>query len=187
MDTRYTYNPLPYNIVDKNNDVNRQAVLPSYQYKKRRVIWLNTNYATSKINNGTTYYQFTFDVPPFQLYNQTSLKIISFTSNEDVAKPLIIKITNLLYDVSTIYCNDKEGYPILFINHIKAIGSLLNDKNCITLVPQLINSITIKVNNSFTARDSGFTIAANGTGHFIIGLSFEDDDLIADNIVSQYK
>lgn len=187
IDTRFNYYSLPYNIVDKETFNNRQGILPSYQYKKKRVIWLNTNYATSKINSGTTYHQFSFDVPPFQLYNQTSLRVISFTSNEDVAKPIIIKVTNLMYDASTNYCNDKEGFPILFINHLKAIGSLLNDKNSITLVPQLINNITIKINNSFTARDNGFIISATGVGHFIMGLLFEDEDLVADNIVSQYK
>ena len=31
---RETYQPLPYNILDKNNANNRQGLLPSYQYKK---------------------------------------------------------------------------------------------------------------------------------------------------------
>lgn len=188
IDTQYTYNPLPYNIVDKNNTNNRQGIIPSFQYKKKRIIWLNTNYATSSSNNGgTTYYEFTFDIPPFQLYNQTELKVISFIANQNASNPMYIKLKNLQYDVASSWCNDKEGFPMLYVSHVGATGLLPNDKISITLVPQYINSITIKVNDSFTNRDTGYTITAGNAGHFIIGLLFEDADLVADNIVSQYK
>lgn len=180
---------LPYNIIDKNDANNRQGVLPSYQYKKKRIIWLNTNYATSKVLEGlTTYKEFTFDIPQFQLFNQTKLSVISYTNNNDAAAtPLIIKVKNLLYDNQSTYSNDKESYPIIYIIHQKVAGLLTNDKISLTLVPQLINSIVIKVNDSFTLRDNGFTITEAGVGHFILGLLFEDDELVADNIVSQYK
>lgn len=187
MDTRYTYNPLPYNIIDRNDTNNRQGLLPSYQYKKKRVLWLNTKYATSSISSGTTYYEFSFDVPPFQLYNQTELKVISYTSNENTAKPMYIKIKNLMYDVQSSWCNDKEGFPMLYVSHSGATGMLPNDKISITLTPQLINTIVIKVNDSFIARDTGFSISAQGVGNFILGLLFEDADLIKDDITSQYK
>jgi len=188
FDTPFTYNPLPYNIVDKNNANNRQGLIPLYQYKKKRVLWLNTNYASSSVNNGgTTYYEFSFDVPPFQLYNQTKLSVISFTSNENTAKPLFIKVKNLNYDVGSTWCSDKEGFPMLLVAHFGAIGMLQNNINSLTLVPQLINNITLKINDSFIARDTGFTISAQGVGHLIIGLLFEDEDLVSDNIVSQYK
>lgn len=179
---------MPYNIIDKNDANNRQGIMPSYQYKKRRIIWLNTYYATTRTpETGTTYNELSFDIPSFQLYNQTKLSVISHTSNEDAAKPLIIKIKNLLFDTQSTYSNDKEAYPIIYINHLKAVGMLQNDKISLTLLPQLINNITIKLNDNFLLRDNGFTISALGLGHFILGLLFEDDELISDNIVSQYK
>lgn len=179
---------LPYNIIDKNDDNNRNGIKPSYQYKKKRIIWLNTFYATSRVPaTGTTYRELTFDVPQFQLFNQTKLSVISYVSNEDAAKPLIIKLMNLLHDNQSTYSNDKESYPIIYVNHQKVAGMLMNDKISLTLLPQMINNITIKLNNSFIARDAGFTISAANAGHFILGLLFEDDELVADNIVSQYK
>ena len=187
FDTRYTYNPLPYNIIDKNDTNNRQGLLPSYQYKKKRIIWLNTKYATSSISAGTTYYEFSFDIPPFQLYNQTKLSVVSYTTNENTAKPLYIKVKNLMYDTGSNYCSDKEGFPMLYVSHTGATGMLANNLISMILVPQLVNSIVLKVNDSFIARDTGFSISAQGVGHFIIGLLFEDDDLILDNSVSQYK
>lgn len=188
IDTPFNYQPLPYNIIDKQDFSNRQGVKPSYQYKKKRVIWLNTNNASSAVNNGNTFFEFSFNIPQFTLYNQTKLSVISFTSNEDNAKPLIIRIKNLLYDTSSNWCNDNESYPIIFINHLKVVGTLINDKISLTLVPQAINNITIKIDSSFITRNSGFTINADTkVGHFILGLLLEDDDLIMDNIVSPYK
>ena len=188
MSLQFPFNAVPYNSTDRNNNNNNpRGINPSYQYKKKRVIWLNTNYATTNIKSGTTYYEFSFDIPPFHLYNQTKLSVASYISNEDNAKPIIIKVKNLLCDAGSTYSNDKESYPILYVNHQKIAGFLTNDKMSLTLVPQLISNITIKINDSFTARDNGFTIAANGVGHFIICLLLEDEDLIADNIVSPYK
>ena len=187
MDTKYNYQPLPYNIQDKNPYNNYNAVNPSYQYKKTRIIWLNTAYATSSVSSSTTYYEFSFDIPPFQLYNRTNLKVISFVSNENTTKSCYIKLKNLMYDADSTYCSDKEGFPMLYVSHGGANGFLNNSYYSLALTPQLINNITIKINDSFTSRDTGFTISNQGVGHFIIGLLFEDSDLIADNITSQYK
>ena len=188
MDTKYNYQPLPYNIQDKNPYNNYNGTNPSYQYKKTRIVWLNTAYATSSVNNGgTTYYEFSFDIPPFQLYNRTNLKVINFVANENTAKPCYIKLKNLMYDGDSTYCSDKEAFPMLYVSHAGSNGFLNNSYYSLALTPQLINNITIKVNDSFTSRDTGFTISSQGVGHFIIGLLFEDSDLIADNITSQYK
>jgi hypothetical protein len=188
FDTQRVYNPLPYNIVDKNDSSNRQGVLPSFQYKKKRTIWLNTAFATSSVNNGgNTYYEFSFDLPPFQLYNQTTLSVISYTINENNSKPCVIKVKNLHYDASSTWNSDKEGYPTLFTTHTGATGMTFDSKISLTLVPQLVSNITIKITDSFTLRDNGFNISGAGAGHFIVCLLFEDDDLIPDNAVSQYK
>lgn len=187
IDTRLVYNPLPYNIQDKNPSNNRQGVNPSYQYKKKRIIWLNSAYATSSINDGTTYFEFSFDIPPFQLYNQTTLKVVNYCTNENSSKPAIIKIKNLNYDTNSTYNTDKEGYPTILTAHTGANGMLFNTDYCLTLTPQLINNITIITNGSFTARNSGITISGVGAGHIVLGLLFEDDTLIPDNTVSEYR
>jgi hypothetical protein len=188
FDTKYTYNPLPYNIADKNNANNRNGDLPSFQYKKRRILWLNTAYATSNVNNGgTIYYEFSFDIPPFQVYNMTKLTIISVTSNENTVHPLYIKLKNLNYDVGSTFCSDKEAFPMLFVAHFGANGMMNNNIYSLTLLPQLINNITLKINDSFTNRDTGFSISSSGAGHLLIALLLENDDLVPDNVVSPYK
>jgi hypothetical protein len=187
IDTKYTYNALPYNMVDKNNYINRQGVQPTYVYKKKRVIWLSSAFATSTVNTGTTYFEFSFDIPQFQLYSQTKLSVISFTVNQHNTQPLYFKVENLQFKGDNYYSSDKEAYPFLFVGHIGATGNQFNNNISLTLIPQSINNITIKVNDSFTNRDTGYTISAGGGGHFIIGLLFEDEDVVIDEAVSQFK
>ncbi len=185
-DIKLTYNPLPYNIQDKNPNNNRQGLLPSYQYKKNRIIWLNSAFASSFIADGNIYKELSFDIPPFQLYNQTKLKIVSYISNESNAKIVIIKLKNLMYDNNSTYNSDKEAYPTLFVSHTGVASQLNNNQFSLTLVPQLVSNITITLSNSLSIRNNGFSISAN-TGHFIMGLLFEDDDLQIDNAISPYK
>lgn len=188
IDTKFNYNSLPYNSQDQNKHPysNRQGLLPSYQYKKSRIIHLNTGFATTNVSSGNTYYEFSWDLPPFQLYNNSKLKVLSYISNESNAKLIIIKIKDLLIDTNSTYNTDKEAYPTLFINHTGVASQMPNNQFCLTLLPQTITRITITLSNSLIARNAGFSISSNN-GHFIISLLIEDDDLIPDNAVSQYK
>lgn len=188
IDTKYTYMPVPYNAQDQDKDPkhNRQGLLPSYQYKKSRVIHLNTAFATTNVSNGNTYYEFSWDLPQFQIYNNSKLKVVSYISNESSAKLIVIKIKDLLIDNNSTYNSDKEAFPTLFINHTGVASQMPNNGFCLTLIPQLINRITITLSNSLSARNAGFTISTNN-GHFVISLLIEDDDLTLDNSVSMYK
>lgn len=192
IDTKYTYNALPFNVQDQryNPYANRQGLEPSYVFKKKRTVWLSSAFATTTRNGGsgsTTYYEFSFDITPFQLYNQTKLSVISFTVNQNNAQPFYVKITNLQFKNEAYFSSDKEGFPFIYVSHVGATGMLGNDKISLTLPPQSINNITLKVNDSFASRDTGYTISAGGGGNFIIGLLFEDDDQQLDNAVSQYQ
>lgn len=180
-------NSTPYNFQDQNKNpyINRQGLMPSYQYKKTRVIHLNTAFATTNVSTGSTYYEFSWDLPQFQIYNNSKLKVVSYVSNESNPKIIVIKIKDLLIDNNSTYNSDKEAFPTLFINHTGVASQMPNNGFCLTLLPQLINRITITLSNSLNARNAGFSITTN-SGHFVISLLIEDDDLVMDNAVSQY-
>jgi len=182
-------NSTPYNFQDQNKHPynNRQGLQPSYQYKKTRILWLNSAFASSNNSDGNTYYNFTFNIPPFQLYNQTKLKVISYTSNESSAKIIVIKIDGLLYDANSTYNSDKDAYPTLFVSHTGVASQLNNNQMSLALLPQQVSNITIHLSNSLSSRNAGFTISGGGAGNFILGLLFEDDELVLDDAVSQYK
>jgi len=186
-DTKYINNSVPYNPQDKRIDNNYGGLIPSYQYKKNRIIWLNSAFASSSNVSGTTYYSLSFDIPSFQLFNQTKLKVISYTSNESSAKIIVIKIDGLLYDANSTYNTDKDAYPVLFVSHTGVASQLNNNQMSLTLLPQQVSRITLYLSNSLSSKNAGFTISGGGAGNFILGLLFEDDDLVIYNSVSQYK
>lgn len=166
---------------------NYGGLKPSYRYKQSKIIWLNSAFASSSNSNGTTYFSFTFEIPPFQLYNQTSLKVVSYISNESSAKPIIIKIDGLNYDVNSTWNSDKEAFPTLYVNHTGVESQHYNNQFAMSLLPQQVSRITLYLSNSFSARNAGFTISGGGAGNFIIGLLFEDSDLQIDDASSPYK
>lgn len=188
IDTKFTYNSLPFNNQDqdKHNYNNYGGIKPSYQYKKSRVIHLNTAFATGNVSTGNTYYEFYWDLPQFQLYNNSKLKVISYISNESSAKLIVIKIKDLLIDNNTTYNSDKEAYPTLFINHTGVASQMPNNQFCLSLLPQIVNRISITLSNSLNTRNAGFSISTNN-GHFVISLLIEDEDLVTTDAASQYK
>ena len=179
----------PYNYQDQyKQEINRGGLKPSYRYKQSRIIWLNSAYTSSSVVSGNTHYEHTWDITPFQLYNRTKLRVVSYTSNESSAKPIIMKIKDLSFDTDSTFSSDKEGFPTLFVAHTAVASQLNNNEFSLILLPQLVSRITIALNNSFTTKNNGFTISAgNGNGNYVLGLLFEDDDLVADDAVSQYK
>lgn len=183
-------NNLTYNYPDLNKSVpNRDSSFPSYRYKQSRIIWLNSAFTTSSITSGNTHFEHSWDVNPFQLFNRTKLSVVSYTSNESSAKPIIMKIKDLVFDADSTYNSDKEGFPTLFVAHTGVASQLNDNQFSLILLPQMINRITILLNNSFTQRSNGFTISSgnNGAGNYIIGLLFEDADLVIDDVSSIFK
>lgn len=181
-------NSTPYNFQDQDRNpyINRQGLQPSYRYKSSKIIWLNSSFASSSNSNGNTYFSFTFDLPPFQLYNRTKLSVVSYTSNESSAKAVIIKCSDLLVDNNSSHNVDNDAYPTLFVTHTGVASMLNNNKFSLSLLPQQITRITLYLSNNFSTRNAGFTITSNN-GHFVLGLLFEDDDLIVDDASSIYK
>lgn len=188
-DTKYTYNALPYNFHDQDkHPINRGGIKPSYRYKTSRIIWLNSAFTTTTVNNGNTHFEHSWDVPPFQIYNRTKLSVVSYTSNESTAKPIIMKIKNVMFDADCTFSSDRDGNPTLFVAHTGVASQLNDNEFSLILLPQVITNISITLSNSFSTRNAGFTINnSTGAGHYIIGLLFEDDDLVIDDVSSMYK
>lgn len=182
-------NTFAYNQHDQgiNPNNNYGGLKPSYRYKESKILWLNTAFASSFNNNGTTYFSFSFDLPVVQLFNRTKVSVASYISNESNAKPIIIKVGDVLIDNDSTYNSDRDGFPTLFIGHTGVASQLNNNQFSFYLQPQQLNKITLYLSNSFTTRNAGFTISGQGSGHFLIGLLLEDEDLVIDNVTSQYQ
>lgn len=173
-----------YQIINDSQrlvDLNKTIDNKNFVETKKKLFWLNTFYRTGGVITGSgtagaIYKEVWWDIPPLVIKKRANLKIVSFTSNEDAAKPLIIKLNNILYDNNTSYSSDGDtSTPTIFINHIKAIGSVYNQNYNLTIVPQVLNRIHIILNNTFIAKSQGFAINdSTGAGHFILGILIED-------------
>lgn len=168
-----------YNQQDQGSkyENNYGGLKPFYLYKESKILWLNSAFSSSNNSSGTTYYSFTFDLPSIQLYNRTRLSVASYISNESSAKPIIIKIGDVIVDSDSTYNSDREGFPTLFVSHTGVASQLNNNQFSLYLQPQQLSKITLYLSNSFLTRNAGFTISGGGAGHFIIGLLLEDEDL----------
>jgi len=125
---------------------NRNGNKPSYQYKKNRLTYLNSSFSSefnlinSKIN------EINFDIRPFQIYKNNSLKVISFIRDHHQAKPIQIKVKNLLYDSRYSYNSDMEGFPTIYTSHTGVEMMTNNNNYSLTLLPQQITSVNLLVN-----------------------------------------
>ena len=188
-DTFYTYNAIPYNIQDQNKNLipNRNAINPSLQYKKNKVIYLHSAFNTEIEQSGTTVYSLTFDIPAFTLYAYTKLSVISYISNESSARPIIIKLgSEVNVDTTSYFSTDKNAFPIIYATHTGVAGMEFNNHFSLILNPQTITRIKIYLNDTLDKIDNGFTISAAGAGNFIIALLFEPMDLSIDNSANPY-
>jgi len=119
---------------------NRNGNKPSYQYKKNRLFFLNSSFNSDfsfidgKIN------EINFDIRPFQIYKNNSLKVISFTRDHNQAKPIQFKLKNLFYDSRSSYNSDMESFPTIYTSHTGVEAMLNNSYNSLMLVPQQITS-----------------------------------------------
>lgn len=165
-----------YNYQDSYKNPYNQDL--TTRYKNSKIVWLNSAFSSSSVSNGNTYFSFNFDIPAFQLFNRTKLSVASYISNESNAKPIIIKIGDIMFDTDSTFNTDREGYPTLFVGHTGVASQLNNNQFSLILPPQQISRISLYLSNSFTTRNAGFSISGAGAGNFIIGLLFEDDDLV---------
>lgn len=172
-----------YQIINDNQqlvDVNKIYDNKNFVETKKKLFWLNTFYRTGAVISGSgagaIYKEVWWDIPPLDIKKKAVLKVVSFTSNEDSAKPMILKLNNILYDNNTSYSSDGDtSTPTIFVNHLKAVGNVYNQGYNLVIVPQVLNRIHIILNNSFIAKNQGFSINdSSGAGHFILGLLIED-------------
>ena len=132
------YTPHPYN--------NYQGFKPSYQYKKKRIIWLNSSYGEQllsfNVEAGLYQYQgITFRISQSTLFKKSLLKIVSFTAYTTSFTRFIIKLQNLLFDFESSFLSDRDGRPIIYYGYNNVHSQLGNDKFDLILEPRTINEI----------------------------------------------
>jgi len=137
----------------------------SYQYKKKRLFFLNSSFNSDFTLIDAKINEINFDISPFQLYKNNSLKVISFIRDHHQSKPIQIKLKDLIYDSRINYNTDKEAFPTIYSSHTGVECMLNNNYNSLTLLPQQITKFNLKVNDNFNQINYNyyFSSLTNGT------------------------
>ena len=117
---------------------NRQAKKPSYKYKNKRILWFNSANADDVFNTN----EYMFNIRPFQIFNNSVLRPISFVSEANDKSFNIIRIKDISYDVDGVIMTDKKE-PILLVANTGVESQFINNDYSLTLPPQQINKITL--------------------------------------------
>lgn len=144
---------------------NRNGNKPSYQYKKNKLFFLNSSFNSDFLLLNGKIYEINFDIRPFQIYKNNSLKVISYTRDHHQSKPIQIKLKDLIFDFRGNYNTDKEGNPIIYSSHTGVECMLNNNYNSLTLLPQQITKFNLRVDDNFNKIDYNyyFSSLTNGT------------------------
>jgi len=148
-------------------------------YKKKRIFWFNSDFNDAFTSNNNKITDITFNIPPFQLYNNNNMRVISYTRNDANVQPIVIKLKEPYCDNRLITNTDKEGNPVIYVNHTGVQGMTSISPNFL-LIPQQIPRFVFRLDDNFNQLDSGFYFSSitNGSIFQVAGGSPDDKYLL---------
>lgn len=157
------YKPRP--IINNNNTT----------YKKKRIFWFNSDFNDGFTINNNKITDITFNIPPFQLYNNNNMKVIIYIRNDANVQPIVIKLKEPYCDNRLITNTDKEGNAIIYVNHTGVEGMTSMRPNFL-LIPQQIPRFVFRLDDNFNQLDSGFYFSSITNGSFFQVAGGSPDD-----------
>lgn len=148
-------------------------------YKKKRIFWLNSDFNDGFTSNNNKIIDVSFNVPPFQLYNNNNMRVISYIRNDANVSPIIIKLKEPYCESRLITNTDKEGNPIIYTNHtgVEAMTSMSPN---FLLIPQQIPRFVFRLDDNLNQLNSDyyFSSVTNGSFFQVSGGSPDDKYLL---------
>lgn len=138
---------------------------PSYLYKKRRILWLNSSFNSGFTLIDNKVYDVFFDLPPFQIYKNSNLKVLTYIRDSNQARPIVIKLKDLNFKRNSVINTDNEYYPVIYSNHTGVEGMTFTNNPSIILIPQQIPRITLRLDDNYSKLGylSYFSSVTNGS------------------------
>jgi len=159
---------------------NRNAIDKSNRYKKKRIFWLNSSFNSDFVLIDNKIYEISWDIPPFEIYKNNRLKLLTYIRDSNQSKPIQIKLKLPLTQSRDIINTDKEAFPIIYTNHtgVEMMTSAFNP--IIRLIPQQITRFTFRVDDNFNQLDynSYFSSITNGSVFQVAGGSPDDKYIV---------
>jgi len=128
---------------------NRNAIDKSNRYKKKRIFWLNSSFNSDFVLIDNKIYEISWDIPPFEIFQNNRLKLLTYIRDSNQSKPIQIKLKLPLTQSRDIINTDKETFPIIYTNHTGVEMMTSGSNPIIRLIPQQITRFTFRVDDNF--------------------------------------
>ena len=161
---------------------NRNAVDKSNRYKKKRIFWLNSSFNSDFVLIDNKIYEISWDIPPFEIYKNNRLKLLTYIRDSNQSKPIQIKLKLPLTQSRNIINTDKEAFPIIYTNHSAVEAMTYGSNPIIRLIPQQITRFTFRVDDNFNQIEYNYYFSSITNGSvFQVANGNPDDKYIIFN------
>jgi hypothetical protein len=132
-------------------------------------------------------YEFNFNIPDIIINDLGKISTVNIIGNNfSSTTPYIVRIKNILYDSRDTFLSD-YGTPILNMIQTTSVcagqGSVSENNYSVLLPSQIINKITLVIDDDITSMNSGISSAIN----FVIALKIEEYDPTITEIGNPYQ
>jgi len=154
-----------------------------YKPKAKKLIYLNSekNCAITAINSKNVYFE--WNISDFQIDDLAELKTMNFQYQGTIGTNVVLfRITNLQIQTRDYFSSD-GNYPIIFCsNPANTKPDAYDNDYSLTLIPQVVNKITIMVTDDLTDASAGINTLAK----FVLVLAINEYQPEFEQITNTY-
>ena len=152
--------------------------MPNLKVQDRKIIYLNTEANCTKLVSGDTTknLEFTWNIPSMKIDDLAHLSVLNFQheGTGDGNHILTFRIKDIQFNSRNYYSTNNISSPILISASLSSTATYWSGDNFgITLIPQMINSITIIASDTLSNPFVGVAT----TLQFVFCLSIEEFDV----------
>ena len=157
----------------------------AYKPQIQKILYLNTEVNCSKVVSGDTTknIEFSWNLPYLKIDDLAHLKVVNFAhqGTESTNNIITLRIKDIQYNSRNYYSSDNNFAPIIF-NGDFISNPYWSPELGITLLPQMINNITLIASDDITNTYGGIDTAVK----FIIGITIDEFDVKYSQIGNPY-
>ena len=162
--------------------------MPNYKIKDKKTIFLNTEMNCNKLQSADTLrnLEFSWDIPStIKIDDLAHLRVALFAvqKTSTVDSVITLRIKNIDYNTRQYWSSGYNSSPIIFSGLINSTTSYWNGGNIqITLIPQMIQNITITVSDDLSNSNAGVLTDVE----FMLALEIDEFDVSYTEIGNPY-
>jgi len=156
-----------------------------YKPQIEKIIYLNTEVNCTKTlsSDSSKNIEFSFNIPSMKIDDLAHFKIVNFShqGTESTNNIITLRIKDIQYNSRNYYSSDNNSMPIIYNSSFNVNPYWTSDSG-ITLLPQMINNITLVASDNLSNVYGGIDVAVK----FILGITINEFDVSYSQIGNPY-